>query len=144
MERPAFRDLMTARRCLVLADGYYEWSGKGKSRVPYFFFMRGHRAFAMAGLWDSWSGEQGRVETCTVVTTNAGRRTSGYHHRMPVLMAADTAAEWIRADAPPQRLGELLRPYDEDDLECHEVSRLVNSPANDVAECMMPALPALI
>lgn len=137
-EKPAWRDLLQARRSLILADGYYEWARAGKSKVPFFFHLTGHRSFAIAGLWDSWSGSDESLETCTVITTQAGSRTAAYHHRMPVVLTLDGAEEWLNAATPYRRLVELMSAYDERDLECYEVSRLVNSPANDSPDCIMP------
>jgi len=137
--KSAFQTPFRRKRCLVLADGYYEWTGRGKARVPIFFHMSGHRPFAMAGLWDRWDGGEVPLETCTIITTDAGSRTSAYHDRMPAVLTLDGAAEWVDRRTPQARLAELLRAYDESDLECYEVSRLVNSPANDSRECMQPA-----
>ena len=142
VEKPAFRDSVETRRCLILADGYYEWTGTGKSKVPLFFHMKGHRAFAMAALWDRWERGAAPLETCTVVTTDASSRTSAYHPRMPVLLDLDSAERWLDRAISPLAALQLLRPYEGEDLECYEVSKLVNSPANDSADCMAPAGPS--
>lgn len=135
-ERAAFRDAFRERRCLVLADGYYEWSGTGKTRVPVFFHLSGHVPFVIAGLWERWGRDA--QETCTVITTAAGSLASRYHNRMPALLTLDAAEEWLDPATRLSRARALLAPYDETDLECYEVSRLVNSPANDTPECMAP------
>jgi putative SOS response-associated peptidase YedK len=137
-ERPSWRDSLRSRRCLVLADGYYEWMGTGKTKTPFFFHLTGHRPFAMAGLWDRWTKGASPIETCTIITTAAGSRTSRYHHRMPVLLSLDSAEEWMDHAAPEHRLVKLLHAYEEPDLECYEVSRYVNAPANDSPECITP------
>ena len=139
LEKPAFREAVARRRCLILADGYYEWTGAGKSKVPMFFHMAGHRAFAMAGLWERWTGNESPLETCTVVTTDASSRTAAYHPRMPVLLDLDAAERWVDSATPMEAALGLLRPYEGADLECYEVSKLVNSPSNDSPECMQPA-----
>ena len=136
--KPAFREAFSLRRCLVVADGYYEWTGSGKSRTPWFFHLRDNVPFAMAGLWERWDRGQVVHETCTIITTNAGQRTSRYHHRMPALLGLDAAGEWLDGSTPDRRALELIEPYDEDDLECYEVSRFVNSPNNDTPECIAP------
>lgn len=138
--KPAWRTLLEERRCLVLADGYYEWMRAGRTRIPFFFHLTGHRCFSMAGLWDRWDNGGLPLETCTVITTEAGSRTSSYHHRMPVLLTLDAAEEWLNAGTQFSRLVKLMRSYDESDLECYEVSRLVNSPANDSPDCQTPAV----
>lgn len=139
LEKPAFREAAARRRCLILADGYYEWTGTGKSKVPMFFHLAGHRAFAMAGLWERWTGGESPLETCTVVTTDASSRTSAWHPRMPVLLDLDAAERWVNSATPIEAALGLLRPYEGADLECYEVSKLVNSPSNDSPECMQPA-----
>ena len=138
-EKPAFREALETRRCLILADGYYEWSGKGKAKVPLYFHMKDNRAFAMAGLWERWERAGVALETCTVVTTDASAMTSAYHPRMPVLLDLDSAERWVDRSTPISASIRLLRPYEGPDLECYQVSKLVNSPANDSAECLVPA-----
>jgi putative SOS response-associated peptidase YedK len=137
-EKPAFRDPVRGRRCLVLAEGYYEWTGTGKSRVPMFFHMRGDAPFVIAGLWDRWAQGDTAVETCTVITTDAGPSAARYHHRMPALLNLDDARRWIDAATPLAQALALLKPSEPEDLEWHEVSRFVNSPANDSPECIRP------
>lgn len=139
VEKPAFREAVESRRCLVLVDGYYEWSGAGKAKVPMFFHMSEHEAFALAGLWEIWNGGASSLETCTVVTTDASSRTSPWHPRMPAILDLDSAERWVSPSTPVDAAIGLLRPYEGADLECYEVSRLVNSPANDSSECMRPA-----
>lgn len=140
-DKPAFRDAFRDRRCIVPADGYYEWMGSGKSKVPLFFHMAGHTPFAMAGLWEGWEKGGSRTESCAIITTDASSRTSRYHHRMPALLTLDAAEEWLDASTRPSRALDLLEPYEGNDLECYEVSRYVNTPANDSPECMAPVEP---
>lgn len=134
--RAAFSESFRGRRCLVLADGYYEWAAAGREKVPYFFHLAGHSSFAMAGLWDRWDSGEGFVESCTIITTDASSRTSRYHPRMPVLFTLESAGAWLDPATSAADLNNLLRPYEGDDLECYEVSRLVNAPANDSPECI--------
>lgn len=137
--RPAFREAVECRRCLILADGYYEWAGAPPSRVPFFFHLAGHRAFAMAGLWERWNGGGSPLETCTVVTTDAAAHVSSLHSRMPALLDPDAAREWVSRSTPTDVALGLLRPYQGSDLEWYRVGKMVNSPANDSPECIMPA-----
>jgi len=136
--KPAYRDALASRRCIVLADGYYEWTARGKTKVPMYFHLADNRAFGLAGLWERWVGPDGPLETCTIITTAAGSRTSAVHHRMPVVLTLEGAASWLDAATPVRRLEGLLSAYEGDDLQMREVSRLVNNPANDTAECIMP------
>ena len=137
--KPSYEESFRKRRCLILADGYYEWTGAGKTRVPYFFHLAGDRDFALAGLWDRWSKSETPLDTCTVITTDASPLAATVHHRMPVVLNPDDAAEWLDSSTSEQQLFELMQPYQKADLECYEVSNLVNSPANDSRECILPA-----
>ena len=137
--KPSYQASFRSRRCLILADGYYEWTGAGKSRVPMFFHLTGHRDFAMAGLWDRWEQSGELLDTCTIITTNASAKAAAYHHRMPALLTLDGAEEWLDPASSESRLLELLSPYELPNLECYEVSKLVNTPANDSESCITPA-----
>ena len=130
--------LLRKRRCLVLADGYYEWNSTDKSRTPVFFHLSGHRPFAMAGVWDRWEKNGEVLETCAIITTDPNALAAKIHHRMPVLLSLDDAEEWIDPATRTRRAVELMVPYKPADLECYEVSRFVNSPANDSPECIEP------
>jgi putative SOS response-associated peptidase YedK len=134
--KPAFRDLVRDHRCVILADGYYEWSGEGKSRIPRFFHLTGHAPFAMAGIWDRWRRGEVTHDTCTIITTDATEWASQFHHRMPVILPLDAAVKWVDRRTPLHEALSLLRGYDAGDLDCYEVSRFVNSPANDSPECI--------
>lgn len=140
--KPAFKDSVRERRCVVLADGYYEWSGTGMTRAPYFFHMSGNAPFAIAGLWDHWHRGPLSYSTCTIITTDAGRDAARIHDRMPALLTLDDAVKWVDRKTPLHTALDLLRPYERDDLEYYEVSRFVNSPANDTPECIAPAMRA--
>ena len=147
-EKPAFRDAYERRRCLVLADGYYEWQQREGGKQPYRITLPDEEPFAMAGLWERWTPSTtqtglsdfgGRdasdeadatVETFTVVTTEANAFQAAYHHRMPVVLSPDEEREWL-ADPSP----ELLDPYD-GELRAYPVSTKVNSPANDTPDVL--------
>jgi putative SOS response-associated peptidase YedK len=137
-ERPAFRDAFAERRCLIIADGYYEWRGSGKGRAPFFFHMKGNEAFVLAGLWDRWRKDGSDLETCVIITTDASERAVLIHDRMPAILPLEKAKEWIDRSTPPERALNLLQPYETDDLESYEVSRFVNGPLNDSSECIEP------
>jgi putative SOS response-associated peptidase YedK len=140
-EKPAFRTALRRRRCLVVADGFYEWKAEGKLKQPYFIHFRDDRPFAFAGLWESWEGnDHPRIETCTIITTEANDLMRPIHDRMPVILPPNDNARWL---APIEQEAEvllpLLSPYVGDDLEACPVNRLVNSPAHDSADCVSPA-----
>ena len=130
--------LLRRRRCLVLADGYYEWTSAGKVRTPMFFHLTGHRPFAMAGVWDRWEQRGESVESCAVITTESSPLAAQVHHRMPVVLTLDGAEEWLDESTRKRRAVELMAPYEGPDLEYYEVSRYVNSPANDSPDCIAP------
>jgi putative SOS response-associated peptidase YedK len=103
-----------------------------------FFHLSGHRPFALAGIWDRWQSSEDSVETCAVITTDANALAAKVHHRMPVILSLDKAEEWLDDATRTRRAVELMAPYSEADLECYEVSRYVNTPANDSPECIKP------
>lgn len=137
--KPAFRESVQQRRCLILADGYYEWMAVGKSKVPLHFHMKGHAPFVMAGLWDRWKKAVNPIETCAVITTDASSRTVECHPRMPALLSLDDAERWLDRDTSLGEALALLRPYQGEDLEFYEVSKLVNNAAVDSPACIEPA-----
>jgi putative SOS response-associated peptidase YedK len=137
-EKPSWEAPLRSRRCLILADGYYEWTGKGKSRTPWFFHFRGHAPFVMAGLWDRWTGNGTTLDTCTIITAEAGSRMSAWHHRVPAILSAEAGDSWLDSRVSGRAALDLLEPYEKEDLECYEVSRYVNSPANDSPDCITP------
>jgi putative SOS response-associated peptidase YedK len=140
-QRASFRNLFRDRRCVILADGYYEWAGTGKNRTPNYFRLSDGRAFGLAGLWDRWERDDVILETCIVITTDAGSKAAQVHHRMPALLVDDAVTRWLDVAAPERELRGLLAPYDGDDLEVTEVGRFVNNPANDSRECFEPVTP---
>jgi putative SOS response-associated peptidase YedK len=137
-EKPAFRSAFRARRCLVVADGFYEWQKLGTRKQPHFIAFRDGRPFAFAGLWESWRGEGSeQVESCTIVTTEANELLSPIHDRMPVILDPDDFAHWIDpGERDTGRLAGLLKPYPAGPLHAYPVSLLVNNPANDSPACV--------
>ena len=142
-EKPSFRGGYKYKRCLVLADGFYEWMKQPgtKTKVPHFIHMKDRRPFAFAGLWDEWNGPDGsQIRSCTIVTTEPNELMAPIHNRMPVILPHDAYAQWL--DTAPQTretLQPLIRPYPAEEMAAYPVSTLVNSPKNDRAECVVPA-----
>lgn len=139
--KPSFKESFRNRRCVILADGYYEWGGVGKARTPHFFHFDGHRDFALAGLWDRWQRGAEVLETCIIITIESSPFAARVHHRMPVVLTPDHAVEWVDPATKDSRLLDLMEPYSGGDLTTYEVSNLVNSPTNDGVECIAPAPP---
>jgi len=139
-DRPAFREAYRHRRCLVPADGFYEWKRKGKVKTPYHIRMKSREPFAFAGLWESWRRPDGdELLSFAIVTTTPNEVMTGIHDRMPAIISIESHDTWLNsAPADPSRLSNLLMPCPADGMEAVEVSTLVNSPAHDVPECMTP------
>lgn len=135
-ERAAFSVPLESQRCIILADGYYEWRVAGKAKIPMYFRLADGRAFGLAGLWDRWEKGDAPLETCTVITTSAGARSRPFHHRMPVLLVDDAATAWLDGSATQRDLLSLLTSYDAEDLEMYDVGRQVNNTANDSPDCI--------
>lgn len=149
-EKRSFRDAYESRRCLVLADGFYEWvAGDDGSKQPYRVAFADDRPFAMAGLWERWTPKQTQtglgdfggggpdrdpdpVESFTILTTDPNDLIADLHHRMAVILAPDEEETWLHGD--PEAVSELLDPYPDDNLRAYPVSTRVNSPANDAPD----------
>ncbi len=142
-EKPSFRGSYRHKRCLIIADGFYEWKAFGdrKNKTPYFIHMQDHQPFAMAGLWDSWESVDGSsIKTCTIITTGPNELMEMIHDRMPVILHPRDHARWLDA-APqtPENLQPLIKPFPADAMSAYAVSTLVNKPANDMPELVVPA-----
>lgn len=137
-EMPTFQEAVERRRCLVLADGYYEWSGTRGSKQPYRVARRDDEPFAFAGLWDRWTSNGDERRTVTIVTTAANDTVAPIHDRMPVILEPTEEDRWLEA-ADPEARAALLAPYpDNDGLEMFPVSRRVNDPTNDEPSVVDP------
>jgi putative SOS response-associated peptidase YedK len=139
-EKPAFRASAKRRRCLVFADGYYEWKATGaKLKQPYYFRMADDQPFAFAGIWDTWRGEGEPIESCSIITTDANELSAEIHNRMPVILRGDEADAWIDPDVEdPAALAELLRPFDAEQMRCYPVGSAVGNVKNNSPECIEP------
>jgi len=142
-EKPSFRGSLKYKRCLVLADGFYEWkSVEGrKTKTPYFIHMTDRKPFAFAGLWDSWNSPDGsQVKTCTIITTEPNELMSLLHNRMPVILHPRDYAKWLDpSPQTPEQLMPLLKPFPADAMDAYPVTTLVNKPANDIPELVVPS-----
>ena len=136
-EKPSFRDAFRKRRCLVLADGWYEWQVTPDGKQPWFIRMKDARPLAFAGLWERWKDPKdgALLESCTIVTTDASQSIRKIHERMPVVLAEADRDRWLdTAFSETDKLSELLRPYEPKALEAWPVSRQVNAPKNQGPE----------
>ena len=139
-EKPAFREAFKRRRCLVVADGFYEWQHAGKVSQPFFIHLQSGRPFTFAGLWETWRAPNGLdVVSFTVVTTRANELMSRLHDRMPVFLSPEQRVKWLAPTEDLAALESLLEPVTPEPLAAFEVERHVNSVAVDDARCLEPA-----
>jgi len=138
-EKPAFRDPFKLRRCLIPADGFYEWKRAGSSKQPYCFEVREGELFAFAGLWDGWKNAEGQwVRTCSILTTAPNAVTATVHDRMPVILGRESYDLWLDPCMTDVRVvSELLKPYEAQLMRCYPVSSRINHVANDDEECSL-------
>jgi len=137
--KPSFRAAFKRRRCLIAADGFYEWQKMGgRIKQPVYITMKNEEPFAFAGLWEHWEAADGSaIDSCTIITTAANPLLAEIHDRMPVILPEDAYGRWL----DPQQenkdaLQPLLKPYPSDEMKMSPISTLVNNPRNDVAECV--------
>ncbi len=139
-EKPSFRKAFQQRRCLILADGFYEWKREGKDKQPYYIHFTDNRPFAFAGLWERWeTGSAAPLESCALITTGPNALMEPIHHRMPVILHPETYADWLGSTRPDfSTLNAILQPYSAESLEAYPVSPLVNNPRHDSLLCVQP------
>lgn len=141
-QKPSFKEPLKTRRCLVLADGFYEWQKTEKKnvKIPMRFVLKNGEPFALAGLWDLWQKPDGdKLLSFTIITTNANDLVGRIHDRMPVILRKEDEDIWLDTNSKGiDKLVSLLKPYPSDMMEGYEVSTLVNSPKNDTPECIQP------
>lgn len=139
-EKPSFKGLLSKHRCLILADGFYEWAASARGKEPYFIHLRSGEPFTFAGLWSHWTNPKGEeVRTCTIITCAPNKLMESIHNRMPVILDAEARDIWLDPkNEDSTALTGLLKPYAEDEMEAFAVSKLVNSPENDREECLKP------
>ena len=132
--KPTFCDAFSKRRCLIPADGFYEWKKNGRRKEPYHIQLTDGLLFAFAGLWESWHGQ----DTCTILTTMANNVVAPLHDRMPVILDPESYSKWLDSGAQTKELQALLRPFPEEKLTTTPIDSRVNSAAVDDAQCLAP------
>lgn len=142
VEKPSFRSAYKRRRCLILADGFYEWVKQPgeKAKTPHYIQLESKEPFAFAGLWEYWHAPDGsEVYSTTIITTEPNETIAKLHNRMPVILPPAAYEQWLDpAEQPAEKLQPLLRPYPAEEMMHYPVSTLVNSPHNDVPEIIHP------
>ncbi|MGC8723424.1 MAG: SOS response-associated peptidase [Acidobacteriota bacterium] len=139
-EKPAFRQAFLHRRCLILADGFYEWKAEGTRKTPYFISVEGVPVFAFAGLWERWAPPDGEpVLSCAILTVEANAFMRSIHHRMPVILPPEAHGAWLDPhNGDRQALLALLRPFPSEGMRAHPVSTFVNAARHDSIQCVLP------
>ncbi len=142
-EKPAFREAVRLRRCLVPASGYFEWRRAGTDRLPTYICLESREPFAMAGLWEEWEAPGGALlRSVAIVTTKPNAFAATIHNRMPAILSAEAKEIWLdRQIENPRRLESALEPYPRDDLVAYPVSKAVNKPDCDEPVCIEPVEP---
>jgi putative SOS response-associated peptidase YedK len=141
-EKPAFRSAFKKRRCLILADGYYEWLKEGKAKLPQLYEIDGGKSFAFAGLWEYWPGPKDDpkaepIESCTIVTTDANKLAAKVHDRMPVILDSDDYDLWLDPSIDDRaKLEKLIKPYPVKAMSVRPVSTYVNNVKNQGEQCI--------
>jgi len=140
-EKPSFKRSLQKRRCLVVADGFYEWHTEGAKKTPMFIKLKSDAPFGFAGLYDVWKSPDGEeVTSCTIITTSANAMMKKIHDRMPVILSKDAQKIWLDPEITDvEKLVALLKPYPANKMQAFAVSPLVNSPKNNSADCIAPA-----
>lgn len=139
-EKPSFRQAFRRRRCLILADGFYEWQRVGRRKRPMRIVMQSGLPFALAGLWEVWKDPEGQlIKSCTIITTEANPLLRPIHDRMPVILPQTRAALWLDSDIQDSGLlRDCLQPLASEQMATYEVAPLVNSPANNGPALIVP------
>ncbi|PIQ86027.1 MAG: hypothetical protein COV74_06235 [Candidatus Omnitrophica bacterium CG11_big_fil_rev_8_21_14_0_20_45_26] len=138
--KPSFKGLLRSQRCLVLADGFYEWQRKSLRKTPYYIRLKSGRPFAFAGLWSHWVGPDGsEIRSCTIITGKPNSLLQPIHDRMPVILPRGSREQWMDPACSQARdLEPLLKPYNADQMEAYPVSPMVNSSGYDESACVKP------
>jgi len=124
-EKPSFSESFERRRCLIPADGFYEWKRIGKSKQPYYFQMKDEEPFYFAGIWDEWRGKES-ITSCAIITTTPNELLETIHDRMPVILRAHAQDTWLSSDTQPMELLSFLNPFPAAAMKSHPVSQQVN------------------
>jgi putative SOS response-associated peptidase YedK len=136
-EKPSFRDAFRRRRCLVPADGFYEWKTEGRQKQPYYFSMKSGEPFALGGLWESWRAADGSIlRTCCLITTGPNEIMLPVHDRMPVIVSPDDYEAWLTGEADDAL--DLVRPYPTDEMQTWAVSKRVSRSSEEGADLVLP------
>lgn len=137
-EKPSFKRPFRQQRCLIIADGFYEWKKEAGAKVPVYIHLKEKTPFAFAGLWDQWRSTEGDlIQSCTIITTEANELLSPVHHRMPVILPPTDYSFWLdKTIEHPEELQRVIRSFESDQMTYYPVSTFVNSPTNNTPKCI--------
>jgi putative SOS response-associated peptidase YedK len=137
-EKPSFKSLLRGKRCVIVADGFYEWKTEGKGKIPMYITLQDDQPFAFAGLWDLWKAPDGRqIQSCTIITTEPNELMASIHNRMPAILRPGAYEDWLNPQLRDEQvLTHWLQPYPAELMKARPVSKLVNNPKNDSAEIL--------
>ena len=139
-EKPSFRQLMSRKRCLIVADSFYEWQQKGGEKIPHRIQVEGRKFFAFAGLWDKWTEGEQTLFTCTILTKDATGLMQEIHHRAPIILPKEAEDDWIQPRIlQPIQAKQLLEQVEDPPLTAYTVSTYVNRAKNNDKQCITPA-----
>jgi len=143
-EKPSFRSAFAKHRCIVVADGFYEWRKTGKGKVPVYITLKSKRLFGIAGLYDIWTTPDGQaIRTCTIITTNSNDLVRPFHDRMPAILPKDAEDRWLDpGEHDYKQLQSFLKLYPSEEMDAYDVTTMVNNTRHDALDCITPALPA--
>ncbi len=137
LEKPAYKRLIQKKRCLIIADSFYEWKLVKGKKYPYRIMFKNDELFTFAGLWDIWEKEGKRIVSCSIITTEPCKLIKEIHDRMPVIMSKEKEMEWL-SDISVNKAMELLKPYNDEHLKCYEISLKINNPSNNSSDIISP------
>lgn len=137
LEKPSYKRLIQKKRCLIIADSFYEWKKVDGKKAPYRIMLKNGDLFSFAGLWDIWEKDGKVIKSCSVITTSPNELVKDIHDRMPVILSQDRENDWL-SDIPVEMALGLLNPYSANKMKCYEISPKVNNPANNSSEIISP------
>ncbi len=138
--KPSFKNAFKYRRCIIPANGFYEWQNSAGIKQPWYFVPQPEEHFYFAGIWEVWHGPDGeQVDSCAIITTSANSLVGKIHQRMPVLIAPDDIKKWLNKETDIRSCKELLKPLPAWQMQAFKVNRLVNNPKFDNPDCIVPA-----
>lgn len=139
LTRAPFKQIIHSHRCLILADGFFEWKSIGRKKQAYRFTLNNDDAFSIAGLWDSWDNGEDIINSFTLITVSANPLVREISDRMPVILPKENEKEWLRDDLSDKEINHLLEPFDSNKMNYYPAHRAINSTQTDTPECIMVA-----